>query len=255
MADASLVVVGAPNYDSVTGAFSQADASKAVPQWQQRFAPLPGTATEAEAIHELFQITFGSAPVRLVAMDATRDRVVEALPGQRYVHLATHGWFAPEQLPSWESKVDDIPPLPLTSVQDTVIGLAPLTLCGLALTGANVAPSRGLITAEEIAGLDLSDCELAVLSACETNVGIRRAGLGIRSLRTALHAAGARSSVTSLWKVDDDATRLLMSRFYEGLWEEGLGKADSLWRAKMALRDEGHPPHHWAGWVLTGDPD
>jgi hypothetical protein len=50
--------------------------------------------------------------------------------------------------------------------------------------------------------------------ACETNVGIRRAGQGIQSLQTALHAAGARTAITSLWKVDDAATRKLMERFY-----------------------------------------
>ena len=58
--------------------------------------------------------------------------------------------------------------------------------------------------------LDLSNCELAVLSACETNVGIRRAGQGIQSLQGALHAAGARTAITSLWKVDDRPTRELM---------------------------------------------
>ena len=46
-----------------------------------------------------------------------------------------------------------------------------------------------------------------------------------------------------------------MELFYTKLWKDGLGKADALWRAKMALRGEGHPLRDWAGWVLTGDPD
>ncbi len=94
-----------------------------------------------------------------------------------------------------------------------------------------------------------------MLSACETNVGIRRAGQGIQSLQSALHTAGARTAITSLWRVDDAATRRLMELFYAGLWKDGLGKADALWQAKMALRDEGHPLRDWAGWVLSGDPD
>jgi CHAT domain-containing protein len=113
----------------------------------------------------------------------------------------------------------------------------------------------GILTAEELASFDLRNCELAVLSACETNVGIRRAGQGIQSLQTALHAAGARTAITSLWKVDDAATRRLFELFYTKLWKEKLGKADALWQAKMALRAEGHPLRDWAGWVLSGDPE
>jgi CHAT domain-containing protein len=113
----------------------------------------------------------------------------------------------------------------------------------------------GILTAEELATLDLHDCELAVLSACETNVGIRRAGQGIQSLQTALHAAGARTAITSLWKVEDKATRRLFELFYSKLWKEGLGKAEALWQAKMTLCAEGHPPRDWTGWVLSGDPD
>jgi len=108
------------------------------------------------------------------------------------------------------------------------------------------------MTAEELATLDLSNCELAVLSACETNVGIRRAGQGIQSLQTALYAAGARTAVTSLWKVDDAATRKLMEIFYTCLWVEKLSVAEALWKAKTDLREAGHTVRDWAGWVLSG---
>lgn len=115
--------------------------------------------------------------------------------------------------------------------------------------------AAGIMTAEDLATLDLSNCELAVLSACETNVGLRRAGQGIQSLQAALHTAGARTAITSLWRVDDAASRRLMELFYTKLWQEKLGKADALWEAKMALRAEEHPVRDWAGWILTGDPD
>ncbi len=74
-------------------------------------------------------------------------------------------------------------------------------------------------------------------------------------MQSALYAAGARTSITSLWKVDDAATRDLMEAFYTNLWHDGMGKAEALWEAKKALRDDGEPPMHWAGWVLTGDPN
>jgi CHAT domain-containing protein len=133
------------------------------------------------------------------------------------------------------------------------VGFLPETLCGLALAGANHG-AIGRLTAEELATLDLSNCELAVLSACETNVGIRRAGQGIQSLQTSLHAAGVRTAITSLWRVSDAATMRLFELFYTKLWKEGLGAGEALWQAKMALREEGFPPKDWAGWVLTGDP-
>ena len=146
------------------------------------------------------------------------------------------------------------------SVEERVTGFAPMTLCGLALAGANhgrdpLGRVTGILTAAELCSLDLSQCELAVLSACETNVGIRRAGQGIRSLQAALYAAGARTSITSLWKVDDAATRRLMELFYSNLWLEKLPKSEALWSAKRTLREEGFAPSMWAGWVLTGDPD
>ena len=94
-----------------------------------------------------------------------------------------------------------------------------------------------------------------ISTPCESNVGIRRAGQGIQSLQAALHAAGARTAITTLWKVDDAATRRLMEVFYTKLWREGSGKADALWQAKMALKQEGHSVRDWAGWVLTGSPD
>ena len=94
-----------------------------------------------------------------------------------------------------------------------------------------------------------------MLSACETDVGIRRAGQDVRSLQSALHAAGVRTAITSLWKVDDAATRQLMERFYEKLWQEHLGKHDAPWRANMAPRAEGRPPRDRSGWVLSGDPE
>ena len=92
-----------------------------------------------------------------------------------------------------------------------------------------------------------------MLSACETNVGIRGAGVGIQSLQSALHAAGVRTAITSLWKVDDAATQKLMTRFYKYLWEDGMPKADALWKAKCDLRNAGHPVSDWAAWVMSGE--
>ncbi len=91
-----------------------------------------------------------------------------------------------------------------------------------------------------------------MLSACETQVGIRRAGQGIASLQAALRVAGARATVTSLWKVGDEAARELMERFYTHLWRDGLPVGEALRRAQRDLRDAGRPPRDWAAWVVSG---
>ena len=74
--------------------------------------------------------------------------------------------------------------------------------------------------------------------------------------------AGARSVITSLWKVPDEATAELMSELYRRLWVLDEPKHRALWGAKMRLRaavdDAGSPRYStrdWAGWVLTGEPD
>jgi len=215
---------------------------------------------EAEAIAALFEDAFETAPALLTRKQTTKAALFDSAAGKRYLHLATHGWFAPESVRSIQDARPSDQGFARMGIEERVSGLAPMTLCGLALAGANrgrdsLGRVPGILTAEELCSLDLSQCELAVLSACETNVGIRRAGQGIQSLQSALYAAGARTSITSLWKVDDAATRRLMEVFYTNLWIEKMGKADALWQAKQALRDEGHPPAHWAGWVLTGDPN
>ena len=222
------------------------------------FADIPESAHEVAAIARLFEGTTQLDAEVLTEHETTKAALFAAAGQKRYVHIATHGWFAPESV---KGMVDAQPiESERMSLEEHFKGFAPMTLCGLALAGANYGRDAlgrvpGILTAEELCSLDLSQCELAVLSACETNVGIRRAGQGIQSLQAALYAAGTRASITSLWKVDDAATRRLFEIFYTNLWVKQLPKSEALWSAKVTLREEGRLPRDWAGWVLTGDPD
>lgn len=223
-------------------------------------ASLPGTLEEVESISSIYRSVFGATPTVLSGRRASKERLLEVAPSARYLHIGTHGWFVdindmPADLGFQGPRGDE-----WCELRSTLEAFVPATLSGLALAGAGRGRDEsgrfpGILTAEELVGIDLSACELAVLSACETNVGIRRAGQGIQSLQTALHAAGARTAITSLWKVDDDATRILMEQFYTYLWSGEMGKADALWKAKCDLREEGHPVRDWAAWVLSGDPN
>ncbi len=217
----------------------------------ESFPELVETGTEAREIAELFRNTAGREPRLLLGAGADVEALRELAPRTSFLHLATHGYFAPEDtLPRDGARSSEFS----AASSETATELAPMSLCGLALAGANRGDGSGILTAEEIAGLDLGRCELAVLSACETSVGVRRAGQSVHSLQSALHAAGARSVVTSLWKVDDRWTRRLMELFYTYLWVEEMPRAEALWRAKTDLRREGAAVRDWAAWVLTGDP-
>jgi len=278
--DGDLLVFGAPDFDRDAEAKGVSSAAQPIGgsaclrggAWESGFTGLPGTGEEARGIGRLHDAYAGEsgAAIVLEGPGASRANLFARAGDARWLHLATHGWFAPESIRSW---VD-----PATtdasagrgaqrSGEYHVAGMSPMLLCGLALAGANVAPGAtagpsGLVTAEELAALDLSDCELAVLSACETNVGLQRAGQGVASLQRALHMAGARSVITSLWKVPDLATKELMLDFYRRIWVEKQPKGQALWEAKKGLRDargpDGEPIYtttDWAAWVLTGEPD
>jgi CHAT domain-containing protein len=240
--------------------------------WEAGFAPLPGTLAEARGIARTFQDVFGRDASQLVleGPGASTPALREGAHGARWLHLATHGWFAPESVRSRadpELVAEDDARWLRQDVGARVRSMSPMLLCGLALAGANLPAGpdgriAGLVTAQELATLDLSSCELAVLSACDTNVGIRRAGQGVASLQRALHMAGARSVITSLWKVPDETTKELMLDFYRRMWVEKKPKWQALKEAKRKLRDakdeHGDPKYglrDWAAWVLTGEPD
>jgi CHAT domain-containing protein len=103
--------------------------------------------------------------------------------------------------------------------------------------------------------LRLGDVELAVLSACDTERGQIAKVEGVQSFGRAFLAAGARSTVTTLWRVADGPTAEFMTGFYHHL-QRGAPRDEALRRAKLRLLTSGTAladPHYWAAFVLTGD--
>ncbi len=266
----TLLALGGVDYDgepSPPRAGASAVAAPALTRGADaaRFEKLPATASEVREIAASFRSVFDVDAVLLEGGAATKEAFAEATIRAGFVHVATHGFFgeeerapeAPTAAPGERAAADD-------SWHEMTLGdarrtLSPMALCGIVLAGANrgldtLGRAPGILTAEELAGLDLRSCELAVLSACETSLGVARPGLGVASLQAALHAAGVRTAITSLWKVDDERTRELMVDFYRRLWIEKQPVATALWSAKKAARAKGWPLRDWSGWVLTGDP-
>jgi CHAT domain-containing protein len=163
--------------------------------------------------------------------------------------LATHGYFFPNPTGGKKGKSG------YASVQH------PLLRSGLILAGANRAWSGeeipdgeedGILTAYEIADMDLSNTELVVLSACETGLGDVDGSEGVFGLQRAFKTAGVKYILMSLWNVKDQKTYEFMTAFYE-LRNKGKDipaayqEAQAKMRAKYALP---FAPRNWAGFVL-----
>ncbi len=171
----------------------------------------------------------------------TEDRATEAALKKTQppliLHIATHGFFLPDQ--SRANEVND----PLKSPKSTVPASLshrenPLLRSGLILAGVKQQTSGegedGVLTAFEMAGLDLWGTKLVVLSACETGLGDVKRGEGVYGLRRALVLAGSESQVMSLWKVSDAGTRDLMIAYYSRL-QKGEARTEALRAVQVAM--------------------
>jgi CHAT domain-containing protein len=189
------------------------------------------------------------SPTLLVGPEASEQelqRLAQSgdLAACRTIHLATHALADPEQ--SERSCL-------ILSQVDLPDAYA------AAVRGERIYDGR--LTVQEILQEWKLDADLVTLSACETGLGQDVQGEGLVGFAHAFLQAGARSLLVSLWKVDDKATSLLMTRFYGNLWQEKMPKAAALREAKQWLRgyedEPGHRPYDhpyfWSAFILIGD--
>ena len=208
----------------------------------------------------------GSVAVQLLGAAASESAFKIQAPGKRVLHLATHGFFLGGNCFSALEPARGIGGLVATpDLLPPPVGENPLLLSGLALAGANHRDAAGrdeddgILTAEEIAAMDLSGVEWAVLSACDTGVGEVRAGEGVFGLRRAFQVAGSRTLIMSLWPVDDEATRRWMEALYEGRLGKRLSTAVAVRDASLKVLRERRSaglsthPFYWAAFVAAGD--
>ncbi|EDX73156.1 tetratricopeptide repeat domain protein [Coleofasciculus chthonoplastes PCC 7420] len=182
------------------------------------FSPLPAVEWE------LSQITNKVPALQLLNQDFTSVNLTDNLQTQPFsvVHLATHGQFSsdPEEtfILAWDKKI---------KAKDFE------TL----LRSTQVEPDYPI--------------ELLVLSACQTAIGDQRAALGLAGIAT---RSGARSTLATLWSVQDDSTAQLMVEFYKELNQGTLNKATALRHAQLSLLQQGYNhPYYWAPFILVGN--
>jgi CHAT domain-containing protein len=190
---------------------------------RQGFTALPNVEPEVEQI----EATLPSRKV-LLNQDFTELAFADAIRNldSPVVHLATHGQFS-------------------SNLEDTFI------LTWNDRLGVNQL--RGLLQTTGLDQVGSGVVELLVLSACETAVGDRQAALGLAG--TAVRS-GARSTLGSLWQVNDEATALFISRFYQELAGGQVTKAEALRRAQLAILENPQfrqHPYFWAPYIMVGN--
>lgn len=234
-----VLTVGDPSYD--TGGSEavelRARTSASAAEFRRaggKLQRLPFSGEESKAVAKAFQqhkIGVG----QLLQKIATEASVRVNAPRRTLLHLACHGCAS--------------------SAYGNFYG-------GLALAKgpkAAIDPADdGFLTVAEIYPLDLRHCELAILSACQTNLGPSDTGEGTWAISRAFLVAGARRVVASFWEVDDAATSKLVSNYCEsiaaGMEQKQPDYAEGLHKAKRSLRGSSRTsdPAFWAPFVLVG---
>lgn len=239
---------------------------------QRCYKRLPGTAQEAIEIKDRL------SGVQVWTDTQATEGNLKSVRQPRTLHMATHGFFWPDL-----TSTPLVNEMALGLGETTVHGeqrINPMVRSGLILAGVKQAQSgageNGVLTAQEIASLNLLGTKLVVLSACETGLGDVQNGQGIYGLRRALVLAGSETQIISLWKVSDRATQTLMASYYKRL-QAGEGRIAAMRAVQLEMlrgtvsavakkdgtrdtSDVGEKfglnyrhPFYWAAFIASGD--
>lgn len=238
---------GRPSYKTSGGATPLKAADEGTRSFISGFTEkgitdLPGTEEEVQAIRN--EMEKGNIRVQyFLKEEATEDKLYR-LKSPGVLHIATHGY--------WSGTGENA-----TSGYRMFNAMVN---SGLLMAGVvNYYEKKdfadtydGVLTAYEAQNLDLEHTSLVILSACETTLGYLDAGEGVYGLQRAFRAAGAGSIISSLWKVDDNATRDFMISFYQQ-YLQSKDKSAAFVAAQKAIRDKYVHPYFWGAFVMVGE--
>lgn len=213
--------------------------------------PLSGTKVELENISKVLKTASYNVTQRM-QKEAT-EKSIKTIKAPTVVHIATHGYFLQD----------------VQGAKGSVYGIDaenasnnPLLRSGLILADSKIAMTKaesvdisneenGVLTAYEAMNLDLEGTDLVIMSACETGLGDVKSGEGVYGLQRSFLVAGADALIMSLWKVDDEATQLLMSNFYTQ-WVKTGNKQKAFKQAQVQLMAKYKEPYYWGAFVMIG---
>ncbi len=182
----------------------------------------------AEEIRSIARMADGRAQIFIREADQKSNFLAVNLRSASLLHVASHA-FANADSPE-ESRIEFSP--------------------------ADNTGSADYVFLRQLYELDLSGTDLATFSACDTERGKMIRGEGVQAFGRALLSAGSRSSLTTLWRVDDQATKEFMQQFYYFAMQQHQPKAQALRSAKLRFLHSGTPlanPVYWAAFVLNGN--
>jgi len=214
---------------------------------------LKGTKPEVEQISQLMREK--QYKVKEFTGISGNEESFKSLSGEPHgiIHLATHGFF----LPIEESLENPFIMQRMGDLQQDKPFIDPMLRAGLIMSGGNRAwlgekiPENvedGVLTAKEISHMDLRGTDMVVLSACETGLGVVSSE-GVFGLQRSFKQAGVNTLVMSLWEVNDDATKFMMTEFYSNL-AAGDDKRTAFLVAKQKCREKFKEPSYWAGFIM-----
>lgn len=214
-------------------------------------SPLPGTKVEIDGVSKVLKAS-GYLVTQVMAKEAT-EKNVKAIKAPALVHIATHGYFLQDAGEAEGS---------VFGVNAESASRNPLLRSGLILAGAGKSITgtggsdissndNGVLTAYEAMNLNLEGTSLVILSACETGLGDIKSGEGVYGLQRAFQVAGAEALIMSLWKVDDAATQMLMTNFYNN-WIKLGNKQKAFKQAQLQLMARYKDPYYWGAFVMMG---
>jgi CHAT domain-containing protein/Flp pilus assembly protein TadD len=212
------------------------------------FEELGGTQKESAQLLPKFE-HWGWQARSLSGSDVNKRALLD-LHSPYILHLATHGFFEPEDSSSEANPNEFQSPGIKSDLTKSRFFKNPMHRSGLALAGANTtitdwkrgeAPpieEDGILTAEDVSTLDLKGTWLVTLSACDTGSGEARAGEGVMGLRRGFVEAGAQNLLMSLWPISDEFTVQIMSDFYDAAHQSGnapeaLAKVQRDWLVRL----------------------
>ena len=225
----SALIIGGPNYNATsiqTDYGNDADAYGYMQNLKVRFSELPGALKESILIAQTRDCISDSLIITGKASELTFRNLCASYP---VLSISTHGYFMCSEIPQGT----DIKPC-LTDES--------LSQCIVALAGANSAIQDyefdsdlydGIISAREISQCDMSNVDLAVISACQTGLGYVTAD-GVYGIQRGLKNAGVGCMLVSLWNVSDAATAILMTNFHKNL-TNGMTVHDAFAAARNSL--------------------
>lgn len=211
---------------------------------------LPGTAEEVRNVGDI--LGRNKIETTTYTDEIGTEESFKALSGNStpIIHIATHGFYLEDKNARRVEMFQDFE-------ENETPTISPLKRSGLMFSGGQHAwlgreipegIDDGVLTAEEIAGMNLTGTDLLVLSACQTGLG-EITNEGVEGLQRGFKIAGVNTIIMSLWEVSDAATEVLMTKFYS-LLTKGKTKREAFDAAVEAVKKEYPSPEYWAAFIM-----